>query len=339
MTALHDPIIVICACVTGGSLLRIRLPSHRLRFFSSLVASLVAKPIDQPDRHYKRMLSLLLTPFTLGVLLTVLLPTALSFVLAFTQFDGLRAPRGVGLLNFLELFTLDEVFPTAVLNTVLFAALSVPLRVLGALLLALLLQQRRRGVGLYRTAVYLPTLIPDVAYGLIWLYIFNPIYGPLNQVLALVGIDGPGWLINGSTALIAIVIMSAFQIGEGIVVLLAGLNDIPADHYEAARVDGGTTLQIFRFITLPLIKPWLILLTLRDITLSVQTSFVPAYIMTDGGPYYATTFLPLMIYEEAFDRFRFGTGSALMVLVILGIIPILFLVYRVLRGWGYSDAY
>ncbi|MBC8099211.1 MAG: sugar ABC transporter permease [Armatimonadetes bacterium] len=294
---------------------------------------------NNPARLYQRALRWLITPYLIGVLLLVIIPAALSFFLAFNDYDALAAPSWVGLKNFKDLLTIDEIFPIAIRNSLLYAALSVPMRVLGALALALLFQQRRRGVGVYRIAVYLPTVIPDVAYALVWLWIFNPIYGPLNQLLAVVGIQGPAWLVKGDSALLAIVIMSVFQLGEGFVVLLAGLNDIPGDYYEAAKVDGGGGWATFRYITFPLIRPWLMLLTLRDITLSVQNSFTPAYLMTGGGPYYATTFLPLMMYEEAFDRFRFGVGSAIMVFVVLGILVILFLVYRLLRGWGYSDGF
>jgi ABC-type glycerol-3-phosphate transport system permease component len=119
--------------------------------------------------------------------------------------------------------------------------------------------------------------------------------------------------------------MSALQIGEGFVVLLAGLQDIPRDYYHSAALDGGSRWQLFRFITLPLLAPWLVLLTIRDIILSAQSTFAPAYMMTGGGPYYATFFMPLLIYQEAFDRFRFGHGSALLLLLFLGVGLLLYL--------------
>ena len=132
-------------------------------------------------------------------------------------------------------------------------------------------------------SVFLPTVIPDVAYALIWLWIFNPIYGPLNLTLKAVGLPQPGWLADGQTALLSIVIMSAFQIGEGLVVLLTGLQNIPGDYYQSAALDGASRGQAFRWITLPLLAPWLLLLTLRDIILSAQNTFAPAYLMTEAA--------------------------------------------------------
>jgi multiple sugar transport system permease protein len=181
--------------------------------------------------------------------------------------------------------------------------------------LALLLASRR-AVGTFRAVVYLPTIIPDVAYALIWLWLFNPLYGPLNQVLALVGIARVDWLLYPDSARAAIVIMSLFQVGEGFVVLLAALQGVPRDYYDAAAVDGAGGLQAFRMITLPLIAPWLLLLTVRDVILSTQSTFTPAFIMTRGDPYYATLFLPLLIYEEAFGNFRFGEGAAMLLMML-----------------------
>lgn len=287
-------------------------------------------------KYYQKELWVMLSPYLVGTLLLVALPAAATVFLAFHQYDALSKPVWFGTTNFSSMFR-DDVFVISLRNSATFVVLSVPFRILGALLLALLLSQRRRGVGFYRVAVYLPTIIPDVAYALIWLWIFNPVYGPLNKVLATVGIDGPAWLVNRETALLAIVIMSLFQIGEGFVVLLAGLQGVPHEYYEAAHVDGASGWQRFRLITFPLIRPWLVLLMLRDIILSAQSTFTPAYIMTGGDPYYATMFLPLVIYEEAFDRFRFGLGAAMMVFMFLILTALLILVYLVVRGWGYDE--
>jgi multiple sugar transport system permease protein len=279
----------------------------------------------------------MLAPFLIGTLILVALPALLSFGLAFTRYDGLSAPEWHGTLNFREIFA-DPLFVTAARNSLVFILLAVPLRVLGALALALLLRQRRRGVGVYRAAVYLPTVIPDVAYALAWLWILNPIYGPLNLALRAIGLPAPAWLAQSDTALPAIVIMSAFQIGEGFVLLLAGLQDIPQDYYESAALDGGNHWQLFRYITLPLLAPWLVLLTLRDIILTAQSTFAPAFLMTRGGPYYATLFMPLLVYEEAFDRFRFGHGSTLMLLLFISVGVLLLLVALTVRRLGGVDA-
>lgn len=278
----------------------------------------------------------LTTPFLIGSIALVGVPALLTFALAFYEYDALSPPVWRGVENFTQIFH-EKVFQIAVYNSAVFVAISVPLRVLGALGLAMLLQQRRRGYGLYRVAVFLPTVVPDIAYALIWLWIFNPLYGPLNLVLGALGLPRPAWLVNPDTALVSIAIMSLFQIGEGFVLLLAGLRSIPTDYYAAGSVYGAGRWQLFRFVTLPLLAPWLVLLTVRDIIVTSQNTFTAAYLMTGGGPYYATLFMPLLIYEEAFDRFRFGLGSAMMLTMFLAIGLLLYLVFLTVRGWGYED--
>jgi multiple sugar transport system permease protein len=284
---------------------------------------------------YRAGLWVLLLPYLVGTLVLVALPALLSAGLAFTTYDALRPPVFVGLQNF-RFLAADPLTGTALLNTLLFIALAVPLRIAGALALALLLQGRRRGVGGYRAAVYVPTVIPDVAYALIWLWIFNPLFGPVNIVLGALGLPLPGWLADSSTARFPFVVMSLFQIGEGFVVLLAALRGIPRDYYDAGAVDGADRLRAFRWLTLPLLLPWLVLLTFRDIILAFQYTFTPSVVMTGGDPYYATLFLPLQVFEEAFDRFRFGTGSALMLLVFLLSAALIIVTYLVFRARGYT---
>lgn len=286
--------------------------------------------------RYQAGLYLLLAPYLVGALLLVALPALLSFALALTEYDAISPPTWRGLQNFQDLFQ-DQLFLISVRNSALFVLLTVPLRLLGALGLALLLHHPRPGVKLYRTAIYLPTIVPNIAYALIWLWIFNPVYGPLNILLGSLGLPAPAWLVNSQTALPALSLMALFQIGEGFAVLLAGLQEIPRDYYQAAALDGAGRWQLFRYITLPLLGPWLLLITMRDIIMSLQGTFTPAMIMTGGGPYYATLFIPMLIYRTAFDRFRFGEGAAMMLLAFLGMGLLLLALYRGVGGWGYAD--
>jgi len=199
----------------------------------------------------------------------------------------------------------------------------------------MLLLRPRRGGGGYRAAVYVPTVIPDVAFALIWLWILNPVFGPVNMALEALGLPTPGWLADPDTARFPFVIMAAFQIGEGFVVLLAALRGLSPEVYDAGSVDGAGRWAAFRYLTLPLLLPWLALLTFRDIVLSFQWTFTPSFVMTGGDPYYATMFLPLLTYEEAFDRFRFGAGSALMLLTFLLSLAIIGAIYLLFRRRGY----
>ena len=273
---------------------------------------------------------LLLVPYVLGTVLLVVTPALMSVGLAFTDYDALAPPTFRGFGNFAELFA-EPLFWTALGNSLFFVIFAVPLRVAAALALALLMERPSRGIGAYRASVYLPTVVPDVAYAFVWLWILNPLYGPLNLVLGALDLPTPAWLADSETAKFGFVLMSLFQIGEGFVILLAGLSDVPDTYREAAAVDGASRWQSFRHIVLPLLFPWLLLLGVRDVALGFQYTFAPSYLMTGGDPYFSTLFLPLLIYEEAFDRFRYGLGAAAMVLMFLGIAMLVGLLYVVLR--------
>jgi len=299
------------------------------------MASLMQKRLRRDP--YRFHLRLFLLPFLIGSLVLVVLPALATMAVAFTEYNSIGVPSWVGLENFGRLMRSDYV-RISMVNTAIFVGLAVPLRLIGALGLAMLLQQKGRLFGWYRAAVYLPTVIPEVAYALIWLWIFNPLYGPLNLALGWLGLDPPAWLATPVTARLAIVLMLSFQIGEGFVVLLAGMQTIPKSFYEAARVDGASSWQTFTRITLPLLAPWLLLLTFRDLILSLQNTFTPSFVLTYGGPYYATTFAPLLIYEIAFDFFDFGLAAALLVLIYLVMAIIVLSVLNLVQSRTEFDA-
>jgi multiple sugar transport system permease protein len=307
-----------------------------LDYFARQSMTASVKRRDRIEARYRGSLYLLLTPYLLGVTVLVALPAALSVGLAFTGYDGLSKPEWRGLANFRDLAT-DPLFGIALRNSLLFVLLTVPLRVLLALGLALLLCRPRRGIGFYRAAVYLPTIVPSVAYALVWLWIFNPRYGPLNLALAGLGLPTPAWLVDRTTALPALALTALFQIGEGFVVVLAGLKAVPEECRHAAALDGASRAATLRHITLPLLAPWLVLLTVRDVIVSAQSTFTPALLMTGGGPYYATLFVPLLMYETAFDRFRFGQGAAMMLVLLAVVGALILFTFRAAGGWGHDD--
>jgi multiple sugar transport system permease protein len=289
-----------------------------------------------PRRLYRFQLYLLLAPFLLGSLVLTILPALATVTVSFMDYNTVGPPAWVGFENFGRLIRSDYV-RISLWNTLIFIALAVPLRLFAALGLALLLQRRGPLFGLYRAAVYLPTIIPEVAYALIWLWIFNPLFGPLNLALSWLGLPAPAWLAEPATARLAIVIMLTFQIGEGFIVLLAGLQNIPRSFFEAARVDGASAWQVFARITLPLIAPWLFLLTFRDLIMSLQNTFTPSFVLTYGGPYYATTFAPLLLYEIAFDFFDFGLAAALLVVVYLLMAIFVMSILNIVQARGTLD--
>jgi multiple sugar transport system permease protein len=261
---------------------------------------------------YRGQIALFLVPYLLGTLVLVVIPALATVAISFTQYHAVGAPVWSGLDNFRRLVNTPLV-QLSLYNTLLFAAAAVPLRLLGAILVAFLLGGRRKGSGLYRAAAYLPTIMPEAAYALVWLWVLNPVHGPLNLILTALGLPAPAWLTEPGTARLAMILMALVQIGEGFVVVLIARQNVPPGLYEAAEVDGASRWQGFRWITLPLIVPWLLLLLSRDVVVAVQNTFTPSFILTYGGPYYATTFLPLLIYEISFDFADWGLASAVLV--------------------------
>ena len=283
---------------------------------------------------YRRQLVLFLAPYLVGTLVLVVLPALATMTVSFTNYQAIAPPTWTGLDNFRRLAETPLV-RLGLYNTLVFAGLAVPLRLVGALVLALLLGGRRSlrvGSGLYRAAVYLPTIMPEAAYALVWLWILNPVYGPLNMILAALGLPQPSWLTEAGTARLAIVLMALLQLGEGFVVVLAARQNVPAALYEAAEVDGANRWQGFWRITLPLIVPWLLLLVCRDLVVAVQNTFTPSFVLAYGGPYYATTFLPLLIYEISFDFADWGLASAVLVVVYVWILLLVWGIRNLIEG-------
>lgn len=284
--------------------------------------------------RYRSQLLLMLTPFLAGMLVLVIIPAIGSLAVAFFDYSPLNPTSfpWVGLDQFKQLGD-DPLFWTALGNSLLYTVGSVPLRMLGALGLALLLEKRRKGIGFYRAAVYMPTIIPDVAYALVWLWIFNPLFGPINQILRSLHLPTQSWLIDTAGARAIVISMPALQVGEGIVIMLAALRDIPQDLYDVAVMDGAGWWRRLRMLVMPLIAPTFILLLLRTTISSLQDNFAPALLVTKGGPYYATYFLPQKIYTDVL-HFNFSYGAA-MIWVLYGVTAlIVFLQYITTRRWS-----
>ena len=276
----------------------------------------------------------LLAPFWLGILLLLVVPALLTFGYAFTSYTGFGSPSSNGLANLRRI--LDDPLALAALRaSLLFALLAVPLRLLLAVGLGIALARPHRGSRLGRVLVYLPTVVPDVALALVFLWVFNPLYGPVNQVLGALGLPEPVWLGTAWGARWAIVWMMAFPIGEAFLVTLAARRSLPSETYEAAAVDGASAWQQLRHVTLPQLAPLLVLLAVRDTILSLQVNFVPAYVLTDGGPDAATLFLPVYIFDQAFEFLGFGYG-AMLTLVLFVVTGVLITVQALLaRRWGW----
>jgi multiple sugar transport system permease protein len=278
-------------------------------------------------------LYLMLTPYLLGVTTLVLIPTLVTLALSVTRYDIFSPPVWIGLGNFTS-FLSDPLFQRALINSLWFAIIGVSVRVTAALLLALALNRAGRTVAVARATVYLPSIIPDIAYALVWLLILNPGVGPVNLLLGGLGLPTPAWTLEPTTARASIVVMWAFQLGEGFVLLVAALQAIPRELFETATLDGASAWRVFWSITLPLMVPALLLLCIRDTALSFQGSFVPGMITTETGPYYATYFLPHYMFDTAIGRFRYGYASAITVTMYLITAGLIIVQYLTVRRWS-----
>jgi multiple sugar transport system permease protein len=280
----------------------------------------------------RRQVALMLAPYTLGALLLFIAPAAYSLALSLTDADLLTPPRFVGLDNFRELAA-DDIFAGVLWRSALFVAIAVPLRLVIATGLALALHARARGVGAGRTAGFLPSVVPDAAWAMVWLFLLNPIYGPVNWLLGLAGIAPVSWFSDGDAAFFAIVLMLAFTVGEAFIVALAARQELPAELYAVARLEGASAWFVLRTVTLPLMAPVLALLATRDVAVSLQATFTATYLLTDGGPDRATLFLPIYSFDMGFELLRYGYASAMMLLGFLGCLALGVAQYAVIRRW------
>ncbi|WP_298325143.1 carbohydrate ABC transporter permease [Asticcacaulis sp.] len=256
--------------------------------------------------------SLYITPFVIGFLLFTAFPFIASFVLSLTDArlqDQLGAANFVGLSNYTEMAA-DSTFRQSLGVTFAYVFITVPLKLAFALFIAVVLNFKLKGIGLFRTAFYLPSILGgSVAIAVVWRFVFAG-DGLLNQALAGIGIGGVNWLGEPTTAMFSIVLLRLWQFGSAMVVFLAGLKAIPEDLYEAADLDGASRLKQFFMITLPLLTPVLFFNFIMQIVQAFQ-EFNGPYIITAGGPLKSSYLLPLMIYEEAFKYFNLGYSSAL----------------------------
>jgi multiple sugar transport system permease protein len=268
------------------------------------------------------------SPWIIGFMLFTIYPISMSVYYSLCRYDVLRPPMFVGLENYRYLLFENPRFWRAVGNTLWFTSLRVPLVILGSLLLALLVYRPMRGINTLRTIYYLPSIVSGVALSLIWLWMYNPKFGLVNQGLALLGVPGPLWLDDPRFSKLAIVLMGVWSIGGGrMIILIAGLNGIPVHLYESARVDGAGRWSQFWHITLPQLSGVLFLLTVVEVIGAFQV-FVEAYLMTNGGPLDSTLFYNLELFNRAFREYEMGTASAMAWLLFVLTLAVTALLFR-----------
>jgi multiple sugar transport system permease protein len=250
-----------------------------------------------------------ISPWLVGFGAFMAAPIALSFYYSLTDYPLLEPPVWVGADNYLALAN-DALFWRAVWNTTAFTLLFVPAGTVLSLILASLLNQQVRGRAFFRAIVFLPSLVPMIAAVMVWMWLFNADRGLINRVLGLSGIPGPNWLGDARWAMLAMVIMSLWALGQVVVVYLAAMQEVPRALYEAAALDGAGPLRRFWHVTAPSISP-AILFNVIVMTVSALQFFVVPYIMTEGGPNRATYMYTHYLFDNAFVFRRMGYASAL----------------------------
>ena len=281
---------------------------------------------------HNRVAYLYIAPWLIGFLCLTFLPFVSTFVFSFTDYSVLRPPKFVGLANYVKMFTEDDLFPKSLWVTTKYVFISVPLKLAFALLVAIILNKNIRGIGLYRTIYYMPSIFGgSVALSILWRMLFQG-DGFINRLLATVGIMGPDWLGDQRFSLITISLLQVWQFGSSMVLFLAALKQVPEYLYEAARIDGAGKLRIFRSITLPLITP-IVFFNLVMQTVNAFQSFTTAFVITSGGPLHSTYLYAILLYDNAFKYFKMGYASALSWVLFMILMVVTALLFRSSSGW------
>jgi multiple sugar transport system permease protein len=276
---------------------------------------------------------LFISPWIIGFLAFTAWPFLQSIYLSFTRYNIVSAPKWVGAANYRMLLTQDPLFWKSAGVTIRFALISVPLAIAFGIVLALLLNINVRGIALFRTIFYLPSIVPTVATSVLFIWLLNPNIGLINRLLGVVGITGPAWLSTAPWAFYSLLLMALWGVGGSMVIYLAGLKDIPVHLYEAATLDGANPYRKMRHITLPMMTPVIFFNLIMGIIGSFQY-FTEAYVMTpNGGPEESTYFYSLYLYNRAWKYLDMGYASAMAWMLFLIVIVLTAIVFRSQKRW------
>jgi multiple sugar transport system permease protein len=278
-------------------------------------------------------------PWVIGFTTLTLIPFVCLLFFSFTNYDLLGSPRFVGFENFKTIFTADEKFYTSLAVTFKYVFTAIPLRLIVALMIAMLLNQKRKSVGIYRTIFYIPSIIGgSIAVSVMWARLFSR-DGALNSALALLLGTKPdiSWVGDPRTALGSLVLLALWQFGSPMIIFLAGLKNIPSSLYEAADVDGANSFQKFKKVTIPLLTP-IIFFNLIMQMIGGFMVFTQGLVITQGGPLDKTLFYQIYVYRQGFEMFKMGYASALSCIMLGIIVVFTALVFKSSSSWVYYDA-
>lgn len=295
------------------------------------------------------LILLFLSPWIVGFTVFVAIPLLATLALSFTRYNLLGEPTWIGLSNYERMAFTDRQLGPAIGNTLWFVAVAVPMRVLFALGIALMLARARTGIGVFRTIFYLPALAPPVAATLGFVYLLNPATGPVNVLLAQVGIKGPLWFQSPDWAKISLAILAVWGVGNAMVIFLAAVLDVPRHLHESAALDGASDWQRFRWVTLPSISPVVLFIIVIGVIEALQY-FTQAYIAATvaagqasqagdsntlelGYPQGSTLFYPILLYQNGFRNFQMGYASAMAIVLLAVAFTLTVLILRNSRRW------
>lgn len=279
---------------------------------------------------------LLISPWFIGFIVFTLGPFVASIILSFLNWNMLGDPRFIGLENYKKMLTTDQHFRAALTNTAIYVLVSEPLKQVLALFIALILDQKLRGIYIYRSIFYLPTVTSGVATSILWSQVFGYRMGVLNSLLSKIGVTPQPWLSSLQWALPTLIFISLWNLGNIFIIYLAGLQGVPTHYYEAAEVDGANDWQKFFRITLPLITPSILFNCIVGFIGSFKV-FTQAYIITGGGPADRTLFYVLYLYQRAFQDFRMGYASAMAWILFIIIMALTLFQLWLSKRWVYYE--
>lgn len=279
-----------------------------------------------------------ISPWIVGFVILGLGPMLASMYLSLTEYRLVDPPVYVGLKNYVDALTHDELFWPSLRRSITFVLLDVPIGIGLSLFLAVLLDQKVRATNLFRTLFFLPSVTPTIAAIFFWLWILQPEWGLLNWVLSLFGLRGPAWLASTEWSIPALVLMDLWATAGGtrMILFLAGMQGIPQELYDAAAVDGARTWDKFRHVTLPMLTPTIFFVSVLTI-ISALRVFTSAYVATGGGPAYSTWFYTFHLFKQAFQFFNMGYASALGWLFFLLLLGLTYIQFRNQARWVHYE--
>lgn len=287
-------------------------------------------------KNYQYVGLLFIAPWILGFLIFQLFPLLSSLYYSFTNYNMMKKPVFVGLNNYIQAFTHDAKFQKSLLVTFYYVAISVPLKLMVALGIAMLLNMKARFIAFFRTLYYLPSILgASVAVAVLWRFLFTK-QGYINSLLALFGIKGPDWIGDAHYALFTISLLTVWQFGSSMVLFLAGLKNIPPELYEAARIDGANRIHTFSKITFPMLSPIVFFNLVMQLIGGFQ-DFTAAMLITKGGPANATYLYGMLLYENAFSYFKMGYASALSWILFVIMIAVTGILFKSSDTWTHYE--